>query len=157
MGIEQINQVTSDMQKVGEESSTCADQLSQAADRLGVYVGVNQEVVGELARLIGIRKRVRYQCADSADLYGRINGRPCKILDISVQGARVESDIAVQGKQVEFECGVNGKSFRLSAGVVWKRGKRMGLEFMSTPGQDLILLIDTHIKSDGTAADTWNA
>ena len=151
--IEQISQMVLEMHRSGEQSASCADQLAHSSKRLGHYVGINQDVVGDLANLIGIRRRVRYSCSDVANLSGKINGRSCRILDISMQGVRVSTGINVPGKYVEFECAADGRSFRNKAEIIRKHGNEIGLQFTSKPDSDLIMMIHTCIRGGSEHSD----
>jgi methyl-accepting chemotaxis protein len=141
IGIKEINIVTENMQKDGDKSTSNADHLSKTADKLSYFVEVNQEVVSELAQLIGIRRRVRHRCNDLPDIYGKINGSPCHILDLSLQGARIESNLDIRYKEVEFECEKGENAFIVSARIVWKHEREVGLHFIGDPGTQLTCLL----------------
>jgi methyl-accepting chemotaxis protein len=149
IGIEQINTTSLEMQKICERTAFRAGELIDAADELERHVLVNDGVVSHLARLLGIRQRVRHYCGGEHGLTGRVNNAPCRVIDLSPAGARVETSRKISGNEVGFECGAGRESFRTRAKVKWERDSMMGLEFIGPPKEELRVLIAMHIKGEG--------
>jgi methyl-accepting chemotaxis protein len=148
IGIDQINRATLEMQKTGEQSTVYAEQLSTASEIMAKSVGASQEVVAELARLIGIRQRVRYSCSNVQEIQGRINGHPCRMINISIEGALVELEQDLRESKVVLECRLNGEVMMTHAKVVRKQGGKYGLEFLNPPTRDLVLMINRYLKEN---------
>ena len=140
-GIQELGRLTVEMRRDTRENMNRAESLSRAAAELGRHVGANQEIIAELAQMIGIRQRVRHAGDGIERVQARADGAECRLVDLSAAGACIEARLGKRAKEVFLECRLDGEGMCGKANIVRRDGDRIGLEFEEPPRRDLLKLI----------------